>query len=98
MRAITLQGESLSADTSGVDQFEEELATLMETEGYTLSQVFNADETGLLWRHMPSRTLVHNGEKHAKNFKTSKERVTLFVNLCQCYWIMQASTDVYQQK
>ena len=46
----------------------------MEAERYTLPQIFNADETGLL---MPSKTLVHGGEKQAKNFKKSKDRVTL---------------------
>ena len=77
MRAITLQGEALSADISGVDAFKKQLVSLMESEQYTLSQVFNADETGLWWRLMPSRTLVHCGEKHAMNFKKAKDRVTL---------------------
>ncbi len=77
IRSISMQGESLSADVSAVDPFKSELAKIMEDEGYTLSQVFNADETGLVWRGMPSKTLVHCGEKHAKNFKKSKDRVTL---------------------
>ena len=70
MRAISLQGESLSADTSGVSDFQSKLLGAIEDEGYTLNQIFNADETGLLWRLMPSRTLVHNGEKHAKILKS----------------------------
>ena len=47
MRSISLQGESLSADTSGIDAFKNDLTSLMEKEGYTLSQLCNADETGL---------------------------------------------------
>ena len=39
-----------SADTSGIDKFREELTRLTENEGYTLSQIFHADETGLCWR------------------------------------------------
>ncbi len=49
----------------------------MESEGYTLNQIFNADETGLWWRLMPSKSLVHSGEKRAANFKKAKEGVTL---------------------
>ena len=43
MRSISLQGDSLSADTSGIDAFKNELINLMEKEGYTLSQLFDAD-------------------------------------------------------
>ena len=64
MRSISLQGESLSADTSGIDAFKHDLTSLM---GKALSQLFNADETGLWWRCMPSKTLVH-GETHANFF------------------------------
>ena len=53
------------------------LMELIEGGGYTLSQVFNADETGLWWKLMPSRTFVHCGEVQAKNFKKLKDRVTL---------------------
>ena len=56
------QGETLSADTSAVESYRSGLSSLMENEGYTLSQVFNADETGLWWKLMPSKSLVHNGE------------------------------------
>ncbi len=38
----------------------------MEHEGYTPNQVFNADETGLWWKLMPSKSLVHNGENMKK--------------------------------
>ncbi len=61
IRSISLQGESLSADASSVSKFSKDLLEYMEHEGYTLNQVFNADETGLWWKLMPSRSLVHNG-------------------------------------
>ncbi len=44
---MSLQGESLSADTSSVADFQRELLGKMEEEGYALNQIFNADETGL---------------------------------------------------
>jgi len=77
VRGISLQGESLSADTSCIDDFRTELLKKIEDEHYTLNQIINADETGLWWKLMPSKSLVHCGEKHAKNFKQSKDRVTL---------------------
>ena len=49
----------------------------MEDKGYTLNQIFNADETGLWWRLMPSRSLIQSGETQAKNFKKPKDGVTL---------------------
>ena len=67
----------MSADTSAVDSFKRELHQRMKTGGYSLDQVFNADETGLWWKLMPSKSLVHCGEKQAKNFKQAKDRVTL---------------------
>ena len=76
IRGISLQGESLSADTSAVDSFQSELQQTLKTGGYSLDQVFNADETGLWWKLMPSKSLVHCGEQ-AKNFKQAKDRVTL---------------------
>ena len=77
VRGISLQGESLSADASAVFTFRSKQLRKMEEEGYTQNQVFNADETGLWWRLLPSRALIHCGEREAKNFKKSKERVTL---------------------
>lgn len=67
IRALSLQGESLSADTSSVGEFQAQLQKVMEDGGYTMNHIFNADETGLWWRLMPSRSLVHCGEKQAKN-------------------------------
>ena len=77
MRSITLQGEALSADVSSVGNFRKELAEFIEEGGYTLSQVFNADETGLWWKLMPSKTFVHHVEVQAKTFKKHKDWVTL---------------------
>ena len=77
IRGISLQGESLSADTSAVELFQSELRRKMKAEDYSLDQVFNADETGLWWKLMPSKSLVHCGETQAKNFKEPKDRVTL---------------------
>ncbi|XP_062513432.1 jerky protein homolog-like [Corticium candelabrum] len=77
IRSMTLQGESLSADLEAVDPFCHEFRTMLDREGYSKDQIFNADETGLWWRLLPSRSLVCSGEKKALNFKKSKDRITL---------------------
>ncbi|XP_062500428.1 jerky protein homolog-like [Corticium candelabrum] len=77
IRQIALQGESLSADSAAIAPFVRELESRLKTGGYSSDQVFNADETGLWWRLMLSKSLVCRGERRAKNFKKAKERVTL---------------------
>ena len=72
IRGISLQGESLSADTSAVDSFQSELHQTLKTGGYSVDQVFNADETGLWWKLMPSKSLVNCGEKQAKTSSSPK--------------------------
>ncbi|XP_057657380.1 tigger transposable element-derived protein 4-like [Diorhabda carinulata] len=47
-------------------------------EGYSDSDVFNADETGLFYKLTPDRTLHFKGEK-CSNGKISKERITVLV-------------------
>ena len=72
-----MQGESLSADTSSAEPYKAELRDTIENDRYTLNQIFNANKTGFWWRLMFSKPLVHYGERQAKNFKQSKDRVTL---------------------
>ncbi|GBM62577.1 Jerky [Araneus ventricosus] len=41
--------------------------------------IYNADETGLLWRCVPTYTLAGGGEKAAKGFKIDKDRLTVLL-------------------
>ena len=77
IKSKSLHKEPLSADPSCIGDFQSKLHSKKESEGYTLNQYYNADETGLWWRLMPSKSLVHGGEKRAANFKKAKERITL---------------------
>ena len=54
---------------------------MMEKGGYTRDHIFNADETGLWWKLMPSKSLVSGGEINVKNFKQSKDRVLYLLAL-----------------
>ena len=77
VRALAIQGESLSAPTESIESYKMKLAKIIEEEDLTLNQVFNCDETGLYWKLLPNKTLVSAREKEAKGFKKPKDRVTL---------------------
>ena len=77
IKNTALRGEILSANMSAVGPFREELQKLVESEGYSRDQIFNADETGLWWRLTPSSSLNSAGKTRAANFKKAKDRVTL---------------------
>ena len=47
-------------------------------EGYSLDNIFNADETGLFYRTLPTRSLVANGH-HCEDGKKAKERMTVLL-------------------
>ncbi len=76
IKNVQLRGELLSADISAIEPFCEELKNVIEKEGYSRDQIFNADETGLWWRMTPSHSL-HSGAARAANLKKAKDRVTI---------------------
>lgn len=76
---IKIQGESASADYEAARTYPAKIQKVIEEQGYTPHQVFNADETGLWWKKMPKRTFISKQEKHAPGFKVSKDRVTLLL-------------------
>ena len=51
-------GERASADHDVAKAFPAELLSLIEEEGYLPEQVFNADDTGLFWKKMLTRTFI----------------------------------------
>ncbi|XP_021706484.1 tigger transposable element-derived protein 1-like [Aedes aegypti] len=77
LRNIKMAGESASADDQAAASFPAELKRVIEEGNYKPDQVFNADETGLFWRRMPSRTYTFKNTKCTKGHKTAKARVTL---------------------
>ena len=77
IRGLSVQGESMSAATESVNGFTKRLKDIMEEKQFTLNMIFNCDETGLLWKLLPNKTLVSAKEKQAKGFKKPKDRVTL---------------------
>ena len=80
IRNLSLQGEKLSADREGGEDFITFFTEFIEEKGFNLDQIFNCDETGLNFRLLPNSTLATAFEKSADGRKKSKERVT--VNAC----------------
>ena len=70
-------GEKRSADVQSIQPFIEMLYRMIQENYLQLEQLYNADETGLYWRVLPTTTLASAREKEAPGVKKSKDRVTL---------------------
>ncbi|GFY07484.1 neuroglian [Trichonephila clavipes] len=76
---LEVKGEVASADEEAARKYPEKLAKIIKDGEYCAHQVFNADETGLFWKKMPTRTYIAKSEKTASGFKAAKDRVTLLL-------------------
>lgn len=77
LRNLKITGEKLSANDDAVGPFKLKLFEQINEMGLSLDQIYNADETALYWRMLPSKTVVHKLEKSAPGRKISKERITV---------------------
>lgn len=77
IRFLQMSGEKLSADTSEIGNFITKLEEKIQRDGLTPDQIYNADETGLNWRQLPTKSYVTHEEKSAPGRKVKKERLTL---------------------
>ena len=69
----------LSADKTEIANFIKSLSNKISELVLTPEQVYNADETGLNWRQLPTKTFVTRDEKRVSGRKLLKERITLMV-------------------
>jgi hypothetical protein len=76
IRQLTVSGEKLSSDITAIEPFKNKFLQKIGELGLTPDQVYNADESGLFWRVLPNKTLVHKNEDSAPGRKISKERIT----------------------
>lgn len=80
IRELNIEGEKLSAASAEtVSEFQKTFQKLIEENGFTPEQVFNADETGLNFKALPTKTLASCSEKSASGFKMQKQRITVMV-------------------
>ena len=57
-----LHGEAGDADTASVAPFRKKLPRLISDESLTLSQIYNANDTGMFWRSISKNTQARRGE------------------------------------
>lgn len=78
VRMAVLSGEGADVDPTVVSDWKKRLETICE--GYELGDIFNADETGLFFRALPNRSLVHAAKgEQANGGKKSKDRVSVLL-------------------
>lgn len=77
IRELEIHGEKLSANPTAATDFRETFLGFISANGYNKSNIYNADETGLNWKALPTRSLVAKREMTAPGYKSNKQRVTI---------------------
>lgn len=77
IRQLTVTGEILSGDVVGSENFKVTFKNLIAKHNLSPSQIYNADETGLFYKMLPTKSLASKVDDKAKGHKKSKDRVTL---------------------
>ena len=80
VRLATLSGEAADVSEETVEDWRKRLKSICE--GYSRANIFNADETGLFYRALPTRSMVAKGDE-ARGGKKSKERISVLL-ACSC--------------
>lgn len=77
IRSIRIAGEKLSADVNAAENDKKTLAQKIKIRQLTKPQIFNFDETPLVFKSLPVKTFVSHEEDHTTGFKINKERYTV---------------------
>ena len=72
LRHLKVKDEKLSADPEICLTFSNDLISFIEENRYELKNVYNADETGLMYRTLPDKT-----ENEVPGYKPIKDRITI---------------------
>lgn len=75
---LKISGESADVNGATVDSWKEHLPEIVS--GYEKDDIWNMDETGLIWRTLPDRGFAH--KKECKGGKKQKQRIT--IAFCHC--------------
>lgn len=77
IRLLKVCGEKLSCNDSAVPLFIDSFINLLQDQDVVPDQIYNADETGLVYKFLNNTTLVSCNEKCAAGRKKSIERITI---------------------
>lgn len=77
IRLLKICGEKLSSNKDEIGVFYENFKRKVKERNLRPDQIYNCDETALVYKNINDKTLVHQGEKSAPGRKNSKERVTI---------------------
>ncbi|XP_036598361.1 jerky protein homolog-like [Trichosurus vulpecula] len=77
IREINIRGEKLNGDETAMDEFCSNFREFVQRENLQPEQIYNADETGLFWKCLPTRTSAVKGKFTASGRKLIEERVTV---------------------
>lgn len=72
-------GEKLSADVTEAEVFKDGFNMFMQTVHLHLDNIYNADETGLYYKELPTKTFALSDERQVFGRKPVKQRVTVLV-------------------
>jgi hypothetical protein len=72
IRKLDISGEQKSSDQEAAEEYIDTFAKIVQEHDLKPEQIHNADETGLLWRCLPTKTLTSGDEKVADRFKLNK--------------------------
>jgi len=74
-----IHGEKLSANVTAPESFSHNVKKYIKEDKFDMDFIYNADETGLNWKALPSKSLVSQREAAAPGYKLSKDRITVMV-------------------
>lgn len=77
IRRMKICCEKNSSEESGAEKYITTKSELVSEHNLSAEQLYDADETGLIWCILPNTTLVHGCELHAPGYKRSKERLAV---------------------
>ncbi|XP_043266524.1 jerky protein homolog-like [Venturia canescens] len=77
VKNLKITGEKLSADEETANRYKQKFSELVAEKELKRAQVFNMDETGLMYKSTPKRTFVPADETQASGGKKQLERITI---------------------
>jgi hypothetical protein len=74
-----LNGERISADPESAEDFKQVLKNYIKEHDLCAEQVFNCDESGLMYKCLPNTSLTTQDERNPSNMKELKDRVSILL-------------------